>query len=108
MAKIGRPKAHHLTWSQIFFNAIYDKSSNGCHYHTDCWNCPLPACICDGYDPNWKPSKKLSFKTYQKIWTDAEIQQFNELELLDIPDKVLANIFRTTPEEVRKLKESRR
>ena len=100
--KMGRPKAHNLTWSQIFFKALYDKSSNGCFYHKDCWTCPLPACICDGYDPQRKPSKKLSFSTYRKVWDDAEIMQFHELELLDLPDEVMANIFRTTIVEIQK------
>lgn len=102
--KMGRPKARKMTWSQTFFKALYDKSSNGCYYHADCWTCPLPACICDGYDPQWKPSKKLTFKTYQKVWDDAEITQFHELELLDLPDEVMANIFRTTVNEIQKRK----
>ena len=74
----------------------------GCDYHPNCWNCPLAACILDGYDPDWKESRK---DWLPKHWESEEIKHFKELEYADMTDEARANIFRTSVGNIRRLRE---
>ena len=79
----------------------------GCKYHPDCDRCPFPACVFDGYDPEYEPPKRCK---KEKRWTANDIQHWNELERLPEPlsDETLANIFRTTVPNIQAFKDARR
>lgn len=83
--------------------AIYDRNKDGCRYCSRCDDCSLPACVCDGYDPHWKPERELMKDSYSKTWTRSELQHFKELSYLKLDTATLANIFRTTEKEIRKV-----
>ena len=70
----------------------------GCKWHPDCSTCPFPACTMDGYDPLWRTPKRPQ----NKRWSPGEIEHWNELTHLPEPlsDTVLANIFRTTVQDI--------
>ena len=83
-------------------SAIHNRK-DGCRYSARCEDCSLPACVCDGYYPYWKPERELSKETYYKTWTQSELQHFKELTYLNLDTATLANIFRTTEKEIRKV-----
>lgn len=92
--KIGRPGL-----GPAIIKSFLAKGSNGCQFYRDCWTCPLPACICDGYDPRYKVKKNAP----PKQWTSEETEHLRELRRLPgraLETEVLANIFRTSVEEI--------
>ena len=69
----------------------------GCYYQEDCVKCELPACIHDGYDPNYD----VPLVTDYEIWDLSKIRHYHELSLLDLDLYTLANIFRTSKRVVK-------
>lgn len=71
---------------------------NGCNNWSNCDNCPFPACVLDGYDPEFKLPRRPKMKN----WSEADRQHWNELDNLPekLDDLTLANIFRTSVDEI--------
>ena len=103
--RFSRPVVVNTTASRL--QKLFKASNTGCKHHIDCDSCPFPACVFDGYDPNWEiPVKKVPVS---KHWTDSERQHMAELENLPEPldDDTLANIFRTSPALIREYRQRR-
>lgn len=69
--------------------------SDGCQYCQHCFECPLPACIHDGYDPT-RPVNK----DYSQEWTSKETLKLKRLMNLHLSYEVLGNILDKPPKSV--------
>ncbi len=75
-----------------------NNAKNGCAYHNDCDTCPFPACTLDGYDPTLK---NITHRT--DAWSAKELEHLKELTYLDLPLDVMENIFRRSPNEIKRV-----
>lgn len=67
-----------------------------CRYK-DCTNCPLPACVYDGFDPT-KNENNIKYQSGE--WTEEEIEKFKRLLDLDYSVSTMSNIFRRKKEDI--------